>query len=50
MKKYILRNRNTLYLEPITEEVQNIVKTLKNKMSEGWDGIPINVVKSLLKP
>lgn len=38
-----------MYLEPITEEVQNIMKTLKNKMSVGWDGIPINVIKKSIE-
>lgn len=49
MNKYPVRKRNTLYyLDLITEEeVNNIVKTLKNKISVGWDGIPMNTVKRL---
>lgn len=47
MNKYPIQNRNTLYyLDPIIEEeVHNIVKTLNNKITVKWGGIPINVVK-----
>lgn len=46
----ISENNQSLYLKPVTsEELIELGKQLKNKHSSGQDGIPVSIVKMVLK-
>jgi hypothetical protein len=41
----IIQNPNSLFLVPVTEEVQKVTSKLKGKFSVGYDEIPEMIVK-----
>jgi len=46
---HIVGNTKSLFLTPVSyEELKDIIKTMKNKKSSGYDDIPMEIIKKAL--